>query len=108
MRSQSKGIGSVDFRVNGLKNPYSMSRYGCLDQSSHHSVGMSSDSCDITSAAHLRHTSVNDSTAREERVRVGPDAVRCNGRLDGLAQLVLENTKTVLDLVRRQDAKFAW
>ena len=22
MRSQSKGIGSVDFRVNGLKNPY--------------------------------------------------------------------------------------
>jgi len=48
MCSQSKGIGSVDFRVNGLKNPYYMSRYGCLDQSNHHSVGMSSDSCDIT------------------------------------------------------------
>jgi hypothetical protein len=28
-------------RVNGLK-------YGCLDQSNHHSVGMSSDSCDLT------------------------------------------------------------
>ncbi len=41
MCSQSKGIGSADFRVNGLK-------YGCLDQSNHRSVGMSSDSCDIT------------------------------------------------------------
>ena len=54
MRSQSKGLGSVDFRVNGLKNPYDMSRYGCLDQSNHHSVGMSSDSCDITAPAQRR------------------------------------------------------
>jgi hypothetical protein len=36
------------FRVNELRKPCHVSRSGSPDQSSHHSVGMSSDCCDIT------------------------------------------------------------
>src|SRR6266542_2108215 len=36
----------------------------------------------LTSAAHLRHARVNESTEREGRARARPVAVRCSGLLD--------------------------
>ena len=46
----------------------------------------------ITSAAHLRHARVNDSTAREGHARAGPGAVRCSGVLASLGFIHFEQT----------------
>jgi hypothetical protein len=44
---------------------------------------VSHDRVCLTSAAHLRHARVNDSTAREAHAPAGAGAVRCSGVLDG-------------------------